>query len=184
VLIERNVFDGSWLDGQTGWAIILKSENQNDGLGCRWCRTTDVTIQLNLIKNAGAGINVSPAGPHAPVDTAPRRIVVRETVLDGIGVAPYTGDQRGLQVLVGISHVMIEKTVMTGSYNAASFSRAVTQAPIATTCGIAARMASIGSNVGPGSPTINLYAPTPCGRTSHGRRVQRLISVRLQLGQQ
>jgi hypothetical protein len=52
VLIEGNVFEGSWVDGQVGWAIMLRSANQ-DG-GCRWCRTTDVTFRRNYVTHAAA----------------------------------------------------------------------------------------------------------------------------------
>ncbi|MEP7343770.1 MAG: Ig-like domain-containing protein, partial [Gemmatimonadaceae bacterium] len=31
ILIEGNVLDGSWTDGQTGWAFMLKTENQSGG---------------------------------------------------------------------------------------------------------------------------------------------------------
>ena len=115
VLIEGNVFDGSWTHGQTGWAIILKSENQSGG--CRWCRTTDVTIRRNLIVNAGAGINIAPRTNGA--DSTTSRVLISENVLDNIGAAPYTGDRRGFQLLARVQSVTIERNVLTGSLAAA-----------------------------------------------------------------
>jgi hypothetical protein len=117
VLVEGNVFDGSWRDAQTGWAVILKSANQSGG--CRWCRTTDVTFRRNHILNAGAGISIAPRGDNPSTDTTARRILVTETVLDSIGVAPYTGDLRGFQLLRGTADITLEKTVLAGNLQAA-----------------------------------------------------------------
>jgi uncharacterized protein YjdB len=117
MLIEGNVLDGSWQDAQTGWAIILKSANQSGG--CRWCRTTDVTVRRNLIRNAGAGINVAPKGDLGNVDTTARRIHISENVLENIGVAPYTGDQRGFQLLGGTAYITLERNVLAGNLSAA-----------------------------------------------------------------
>jgi uncharacterized protein YjdB len=129
VLVEGNVFDGAWADAQTGWAIIFKSANQSGG--CLWCRTTDVTFQRNLIRNAGAGINVAPKGSNTS-DTTARRILVSETVMDNIGVGAYTGDRRGIQLLRETAFITIERTVLTGNL-AASMMLDVspgTQAPV------------------------------------------------------
>jgi hypothetical protein len=37
VLLEGNVLDGSWSDGQTGFAVVLKVANQSGS--CTWCTT-------------------------------------------------------------------------------------------------------------------------------------------------
>src|SRR5438105_12145069 len=52
VLVEGNIFDGSWVHGQTGYAILYKSVNQ-DGT-CPWCVTQDVTTRYNIIRNAAS----------------------------------------------------------------------------------------------------------------------------------
>ncbi len=57
VLIEGNVFDGSWPDGQSGGAITLMGTNQ--GGGCRWCRVTDITLRRNLVRNNASGLTVA-----------------------------------------------------------------------------------------------------------------------------
>jgi hypothetical protein len=116
VLIEGNVFDGSWLDAQTGWAIIVKSANQ--GGGCRWCRSTDVTIRKNIIRNSGAGINVAARGDNPATDTTARRVLISEVVMDNINVAPFSGDGRGVMLLNETYNVTVERTVMAGSLQA------------------------------------------------------------------
>ena len=115
VLFEANVLDGSWTDGQTGWAIIMKSGNQSGG--CRWCRSTDITIRRNLIRNVGAGIGIGPKDDNPNTDTTARRILVIENVLEDVGSQP--GDQRGFSVFGGVADVTLERNVLSGKLSAA-----------------------------------------------------------------
>jgi hypothetical protein len=55
VLINGNIFQGSWAGGQDGLAIQFTPRNQ-DG-GCPWCTVHDVTFTNNLIRHVGAGIS-------------------------------------------------------------------------------------------------------------------------------
>lgn len=116
VLIEANVFDGSWTDGQTGWALVMWSVNQSGN--CRWCRTTDVTVRRNLIKNAGAGINLGARWLNT--DTIPSRFLITENVLDSIAVGVYgtNADRRGFQMSPS-KDVELSRNVLSGSLSAA-----------------------------------------------------------------
>jgi hypothetical protein len=96
-LVEYNKLDGVWEDGQTGYAIALKSVNQHGG--CRWCRVTDWTIRHNTIVNVGAGFGFAGAPEPSPVDSTLRRVRVEGNWIDSLNVGIYTGDQRG--VLLG-----------------------------------------------------------------------------------
>jgi hypothetical protein len=93
-LVEGNRMDGSWLDGQTGYAVGLKSVNQ-DGR-CRWCRTVDLTIRNNLIVNVGAAFGLAGAPEKFPVDSALARVLVTGNWIDSLNVAPFGGDARGI----------------------------------------------------------------------------------------
>jgi hypothetical protein len=117
VLLEGNVLEGSWRDGQTGYAVVLKSANQSGS--CRWCRTTDVTIRYNLVRNVGAGINISGHGDNPAVDSLARRILIHDTVVEDVGAGPYDGDGRGFQLIGGCVDVTIERTVLSGRIQAA-----------------------------------------------------------------
>ncbi|MFN8574349.1 MAG: Ig-like domain-containing protein [Gemmatimonadaceae bacterium] len=113
ILVEGNVFDGSWQNGQTGWAFVLKSENQSGR--CTWCTTSDVTIRYNRITNAGAGIAISGkegSNPN-PVTTLSARFAVQNNEMDNINVGIYVGDNRLLQVLGNASDVEIVHNTFT-----------------------------------------------------------------------
>jgi hypothetical protein len=62
VVVDGNVFDGNWVDAQAGWAILIKSQNQ-DGR-CPWCVTQDVIFSNNIIKNTPHGLNLSARDPY------------------------------------------------------------------------------------------------------------------------
>jgi hypothetical protein len=77
VLVEGNVFEGSWADGQTGIAIMIRSSNQ--GGKCRWCGSADITIRRNYLKDvAGAFAVFGGATDANPVDSATRRVLIEE----------------------------------------------------------------------------------------------------------
>ena len=114
VLVEDNVFDGSWLDAQTGPALVFKSSN--DEGNCHWCRTTDVTVRRNYVTNAAAAIVFSGAENYngGRVDTPATRFLIQDVVFDNINVAPYTGAGRAVQITGGPSDITIERTVTAG----------------------------------------------------------------------
>ena len=114
VLVEENVFDGSWLDAQTGPALVFKSIN--DEGNCNWCRTTDVTVRRNLVTNTAAGIVFSGAENYngGNVDTVAKRFLIQDVVFDKINVAPYKGSGRAVQITGGPSDIVMERTVIAG----------------------------------------------------------------------
>jgi hypothetical protein len=64
VLVEGNVFENNWQDAQVGFAITLKSVNQ-DGTA-PWSETSDVTFQYNVIRSVAGGLSLSGAPESAP----------------------------------------------------------------------------------------------------------------------
>jgi hypothetical protein len=56
VLVEGNVLENSWSDGQTGFAIVLSAVGNSYET---WVRVEDITIQNNIIRNATRGINMA-----------------------------------------------------------------------------------------------------------------------------
>lgn len=65
IIIDGNVFENSWVDGQNGVAISFKSSNQNDGVGCPQCFGGDILFSNNIIKGAANGFSIvgQEAGP-------------------------------------------------------------------------------------------------------------------------
>jgi uncharacterized protein YjdB len=144
VLIEGNVLDGSWTDGQTGWAVIVRDD------GCSWCASKDVTIQRNLIRNAGAGINIA-----GPLRKATARILARENVLDSLGVGSFTGDKRGFQILSGTQTITLERNLLAGAaHSAALWVEGGAPCGLATNVWARGQYGVIASGYGAGTPSL------------------------------
>lgn len=94
-LVEGNVFDGAWADAQTGTAWLFRSSNQ--GGGCRWCGTSDLTVRRNLIVNAAGPLVMAGPGTY-PVDSAPRRVLIEQNYAE-TGQPTIGQDNRHVMIL-------------------------------------------------------------------------------------
>ena len=56
VLVENNILENHWKEGQPGFAIVLTPRNSNNG--CSWCVVENVRFEFNLVRNVAAGINI------------------------------------------------------------------------------------------------------------------------------
>lgn len=81
VLVEGNIFDHSWTDGQNGVAILLKSANQG---ACSWCETSDVTFRNNIVKNTEQGMVLNGAEGSLPLPPPVKRISVSNVLFENI----------------------------------------------------------------------------------------------------
>ena len=56
LVVDGNLFENCWLDAQVGFAILFKSNNQDNK--CPWCVTRDLTFSNNIIRNVEHGVNI------------------------------------------------------------------------------------------------------------------------------
>jgi hypothetical protein len=56
VIVENNIFDNHWKQGQPGFAIVLTPRNSNGG--CSWCVVEHVRFEYNIFRNIAAGVNL------------------------------------------------------------------------------------------------------------------------------
>ena len=119
VLIEGNIFENSWTDGQNGTGIVIKSVNQNGN--CTWCVTQDVNVRLNLVRNVGAGFNIAGAPDNVvPCPCIPaRRVSVMDNIIANINTGPYLGDGRGFATYGTVTEVLIAHNTMMAPTNSA-----------------------------------------------------------------
>ena len=121
MLIEGNVFDGAWADGQTGFAFMLKSANQSGR--CTWCMSRDITIRQNIIRNVGAGFNLAgrEGSNKHKVGQLLNHVLIEENIVENVNVGPYLGDARMLQFIQNPSDVTIRNNTMSTSGNLLTF---------------------------------------------------------------
>lgn len=113
LLIDGNTFENCWGDAQQGFAILMKSVNQEGT--APWSQTSDVTFTNNIIRHSGAGINLlgtDPSQPGIPM----KRVLVRNNLWDDINDARWTSSGLFLQISNAPDVVVDHNTVLqTGS---------------------------------------------------------------------
>jgi len=57
ILVQGNIFENSWEDAQTGFAMVIWSVNQ--GGTTSWAQTADVWIRENIIRHAASGVQLT-----------------------------------------------------------------------------------------------------------------------------
>jgi hypothetical protein len=105
LLVEGNVIENNWSDGQNGFAFVLKSENQ-DGTA-PWSTSSDVTIRYNHIRNTGSVFNLSGRGSNPAKNVPAARFLVTHNLAEGVAVGPYTGEGVAFQLLSGLSDAVV-----------------------------------------------------------------------------
>ena len=120
VLVEGNIFENSWTDGQNGTAIVFKSVNQNGS--CTWCVTQDVTFRRNLVRNMGSAVNTA-GSPDNNFATIPaRRIAITDNIFANMNTGPYDGDGRVFATYGSATQVLItHNTAMAPTNSAFTF---------------------------------------------------------------
>ncbi|HEX4924412.1 MAG TPA: hypothetical protein VFV50_10010 [Bdellovibrionales bacterium] len=105
ILIDRNVIENNWLNGQTGYAVLFTVRNQ-DG-GCPWCVVQDVAMTNNIVKNTGSGINILGTDNIFPSQDT-RRLLIQNNLLDNVDGSVYGGSGVCFQVLAkGLSDTIV-----------------------------------------------------------------------------
>lgn len=56
LVVDGNLFENNWADAQVGFAILFKSDNQDNR--CPQCVTEDLTFTNNTIRNSEHGLNI------------------------------------------------------------------------------------------------------------------------------
>jgi hypothetical protein len=64
VIVDGNLFENCWADAQVGFAILLKS--MNDEGSAPWSVSEDVTFSNNVVRNADHGLNLAAYDPYQP----------------------------------------------------------------------------------------------------------------------
>ena len=105
LLVEGNVLENNWADAQTGFAFVLKSENQ-DG-SAPWSTSSDVTVRYNRIRNTGSVFNLSGTGSNPSKVVPAARFLVTHNLAEGVNVGPYQAEGVAFQLLSGLTDAVI-----------------------------------------------------------------------------
>ena len=159
VLVEGNLFENNWSDGQTGFAIVLKSIN--DGGRCTWCVTEDVTFRYNKIVNSPGGINVVAVQAYNGGGAIPANsMLIAHNVFEDVGLNSATGDRRVFQLLGQLSSIVIEHNTAFGEQAAVMFDGAPESGLVfRNNLLLRGAYGVFGSGKGEGKPALDYFAP-------------------------
>jgi hypothetical protein len=159
MLVEGNVIENTWASGQTGYAFVMKSENQAGD--APWSQSTDITIRFNKIRNIGAGFNIAAnPGGYAAVPAA--RFVITDNTIENLNSGTFNGDGRPFLLQGGLADfVAMHNTIVTSS-NAAFY---LTGSPVEQRLVVHSNVLHYGAfgvkgdGTAIGTGTLNAYAP-------------------------
>jgi hypothetical protein len=102
VLVEGNIFENNWPDGQSGYSLLITPRNQSGT--APWCVTKDITIQKNKFINLGQGINIL-GTDNLNTSQRTTRVLITNNLMDVTGYGTAQG--RILQILDGPHYLTI-----------------------------------------------------------------------------
>jgi PKD repeat protein len=104
VLVDGNVFEHCWVDGQTGFIVVFTPRNQEGT--APWSVVQDVTFTNNLSRHAAAGIQFLGQDNNYPSQRE-QRIKVENNLFYDIGGPLWGGNGRLFQIVDGTANVHI-----------------------------------------------------------------------------
>lgn len=155
VLISGNTFEQVWVDAQVGFAIVIKSANQDGGQP--WAVTEHINFVYNRIRLANNGIGVSRTDGGS---LGTNHVRIAHNLVTDLGAAQWGGGGRFLQLLDGVADMQVSHNTGFGVTHGVIFDgmplpglslRDNLFGP--TTYGV------FGSNQGEGSGALGVYAP-------------------------
>lgn len=114
VLVEENLMEYTWRDGQVGYAIVLSPRNQ-DGRA-PWTTVQDVTIRRNVIRHAGGGMQIIGQDSNHPSGPT-KGIRVEDNLFYDIDAKQWGGTGAFLLIGDGPTDVVIERNTVSQSGN-------------------------------------------------------------------
>lgn len=118
ILVEGNVFEQCWIDGQTGFALLFKSVNQ--GGNAPWSQTSDVTVRYNVVRRSAAGITIAGRPEKYPAIPA-ARFLIEHNVFYEIGDYADTPNGRMIMLLNELRDVEIRYNTLLHNANVGAF---------------------------------------------------------------
>jgi hypothetical protein len=155
VTVEGNLFENNWLAAQTGYAIVLKSVNQEGT--APWSVVQDVTFANNIVRNASGGMKIS---RDASKSVEVNGITLRNNLFDNISGATYGGAGVFLLVIGG-SDITVDHNTIIADGNITLFPDAYTSPRFTYTNNVLIDHAYAikGSGTAVGNATIAKYFP-------------------------
>jgi hypothetical protein len=113
VLIEDNVLENVWVEGQTGFALVLTPRNQ-DGTA-PWSTVEDVTFRRNTVRHMAAGIQLLGSDYTHPSQLM-KRVIIEDNIFEDISAA-WGNNGRVVQSSHGGEDIVFRRNTFSGPGN-------------------------------------------------------------------
>jgi hypothetical protein len=111
VLIEGNVFEHNWIDSdQYSFAIQLTVRAQGGKMP--WAVVEDITIQKNIIRKTGSGINILGRDNSAGGKGRTRNVLIKDNLFYDLDYTQWDGLGRLFQILAGPENLVIDHNTL------------------------------------------------------------------------
>jgi hypothetical protein len=114
VLIEGNLFERNWPDGQSGYAIVMTP--RGEGGRATWATVEDVTFRYNIVRNVAAGFNILGRDDTGTSGVA-RRIRIADNLVYGLDRSLWDGNGLFLQIGGAPAELVVEHNTVMNSGN-------------------------------------------------------------------
>ena len=94
VLIDGNLLENNWVDGQSGFAVQFTVRNQEGT--APWSVVEDITFINNIVRHSAAGINFLGRDDNYPSEQL-KRVLVRNNLFEDVGGKLWGNNGRFLQ---------------------------------------------------------------------------------------
>ena len=96
VVIDGNLFENNWVDGQSGFAILFTVRNQEGT--APWSVVEDVVFTGNIVRHSAAGINFLGRDDNYPSEQV-KRVLIRNNLFEDVGGKGWGNNGRFLQIV-------------------------------------------------------------------------------------
>ena len=128
VLVEGNLFETHWPDGQPGYAIVFTP--RGEGGAAPWAVVEDVTFRYNVVRNVSAVFNFLARdnnGASGPL----QRVKIADNLFYGVDRAAWGGNGTFLQIGEGPADISVEHNTILQTGNVITAYGGSRQAPSA-----------------------------------------------------
>jgi hypothetical protein len=111
VIVDNNLLEYCWLEGQQGHAIVLTPRNQ-DG-GAPWAVVQHVQVTNNVVRHVAAGFNILGTDDTNPTRTLTNDITVRNNLFLDVSASAWGGSGVLMTIQGGANIVFDHNTLFT-----------------------------------------------------------------------
>jgi hypothetical protein len=159
VVIRGNTLEYTWLEAQTGFAVLFTVRNQ-DGR-CPWCQVEQVTFEGNVLRHTAAGFQILGTDYLHPSQQT-RAITIRNNLFYDIDGQNWGGNGYFLQLVGGPRDIVVDHNTVIQDH-----ASGILQVEGPSVIGFTftnnlirhSAYGIIGANRAPGNDTIRAYLP-------------------------